>query len=67
MGAYYFALQNFGEFFAQEKNALNESWKNFNAFKDLKFIGRKTSASTATGSQHVHQDEQKEILEKCLL
>jgi 2-oxoglutarate dehydrogenase E1 component len=66
MGAFTFVLNYIGEFFADEKNILNQSWKNFNAFKDLKFVGRDASASTATGSQYVHQKEQRVILEKCL-
>ena len=66
MGAYSFVLKNLGEFFADNQSLNSSSWKNFNAFKDLKFIGRSASASTANGSQYIHQKEQKDIIESCL-
>ncbi len=64
MGLYNFFIQNLGEFFSENEDEILA--KNFNVFKDIQYIGRKSSASTANGSQYIHQKEQKEIIDACL-
>lgn len=48
------------------KPRIETAMREYNLVREIKYIGRKPSASPATGSYRVHNIEQKELIDKAI-